>query len=232
MECASDPLGSPFLQHSFGSSIERDGFAVVDQFLDYSDVRRVLGFAPEARLDRAGTRQLQQQIPELNEFLRVLIKRLGVIGFPVRTILFDKTPERNWGVPWHQDRTICVRERHEVRGFGPWSIKEGVVHVQPPATILENMITVRFHLDSCGEENGPLQVIASSHRNGFLNTCAIAEWKSAGAMRSCLVGRGGVVLMKPLLLHSSKPAKSPGHRRVLHVECATGPLPHPLQWIE
>jgi hypothetical protein len=31
--------------------------------------------------------------------------------------------------------------------------------VHPPAEILDKMLTLRVHLDDCGEENGPLRVI-------------------------------------------------------------------------
>lgn len=89
---------------------------------------------------------------------------LGDRARAVRGILFDKTPNANWLVPWHQDLSIAVRERREVAGFGPWSIKAGEHHVQPPFEILDRMLAVRIHLDDCREDNGPLRVIARSHR--------------------------------------------------------------------
>jgi hypothetical protein len=79
---------------------------------------------------------------------------LGSNFLPVRGILFDKIPDANWKVPWHQDVTIAVQEKVEAEGFGPWSIKADVLHVQPPASILEQMLSIRLHLDDCGEENG------------------------------------------------------------------------------
>jgi hypothetical protein len=50
----------------------------------------------------------------------------------VRSILFQKPSSFNWRVPWHQDVLIQVREQRDLSGYGPWSIKEGVPHVQPP----------------------------------------------------------------------------------------------------
>jgi hypothetical protein len=44
---------------------------------------------------------------------------LGADCRPVRAILFDKTPGTNWSLAWHQDRTIAVKERVLVNGFGP-----------------------------------------------------------------------------------------------------------------
>jgi hypothetical protein len=37
----------------------------------------------------------------------------------VRAILFDKTPENNWALGWHQDRTIAVAARRDAAGYGP-----------------------------------------------------------------------------------------------------------------
>jgi hypothetical protein len=42
--------------------------------------------------------------------------------------------------------------------------------------------------------------------------------------------RGGVLLMRPLLLHASSASQVPRHRRVLHIEWAAQELPGGLQW--
>lgn len=152
----------------------------------------------------------------------------------VRAILFDKTPGSNWLVPWHQDTTIAVAERPaagaEPEGFGPWSVKDGVVHVRPPAWVLESMVTVRVHLDACGAENGPLRVIPGSHRGGLLGAAEIAERAARGPEAECVCDAGDAVVMRPLLLHASSKARSPGRRRVLHLEFATRPLPAGLRF--
>lgn len=148
-----------------------------------------------------------------------------------RSILFDKAPEANWDVPWHQDTTIAVARREEAPGFGPWSVKDGVPHVRPPAAVLERMITIRLHLDACGEQNGPLLVVPGSHRGGLLSSNPpFAELEAAKA--ACTTGPGGAVLMRPLILHASRKATSPDHRRVLHLEFAGEALPDPLAWAE
>ena len=72
----------------------------------------------------------------------------------MRGLYFDKLPEANWKVPWHQDLSIAVRARLDVEGFGPWTEKAGVLHAQAPAAVLERMLAVRVHLDDCGRENG------------------------------------------------------------------------------
>ena len=131
---------------------------------------------------------------------------------------------------WHQDLTIAVRERREVAGFGPWSTKAGIPHVQPPAEVLERKVTLRIHLDRCGPDNGPLRVVPGSHRGGRLDAAAIADHRQRVAEVSCLVDRGGVVILRPLLLHASSAALRPGHRRVIHLECAAEDLPGGLEW--
>jgi ectoine hydroxylase-related dioxygenase (phytanoyl-CoA dioxygenase family) len=123
-----------------------------------------------------------------------------------------------------------VKERRDVEGFGPWSVKAGVVHVQPPASVLAGMLTVRLHLDDCGLENGPLRVVPGSHKLGVSDAAAIADARNRIAEATCAVGAGSVVLMRPLLLHASSPATVAGHRRVIHLEFAAAELPGGLEW--
>ena len=157
---------------------------------------------------------------------------LGADCFAVRGILFDKTQRGNWKVPWHQDLTIAVRSKRDVAGFGPWSVKAGIPHVQAPPAVLERMLAVRIHLDDCGAGNGPLRVIPGSHRNGILSPTETQTWCRQVPARNCHVPRGGVLLMRPLLLHSSSEALVPSHRRVLHLEFAATALPAGLEWHE
>jgi len=122
--------------------------------------------------------------------------------------------------------------RVESAGFGPWSIKAGVHHVQPPVSVLENMCTVRLHLDDCGEDNGPLKVVPGSHSRGLLDEPELARVVTAAPVELCCVPRGGAVVMRPLIAHASSSATRPGHRRVIHIEFANADLPWPLEWHE
>lgn len=151
---------------------------------------------------------------------------------PARVLLFDKTPESNWSVPWHQDRTIAVSERHDLDGYGPWTNKDGVIHVEPPVTILEGMLTLRLFLDDCSSEDGPLEIARGSHRLGRV---AANEIRNVVDRSDIFVGTGvagDVLAMKLLAIHSSRRASSPIHRRVLHVDYASFPLPDPLEWAQ
>jgi ectoine hydroxylase-related dioxygenase (phytanoyl-CoA dioxygenase family) len=150
----------------------------------------------------------------------------------VRALFFDKTPKANWRVSWHQDLTIPTRRRVEVPGFGPWSEKAGIPHVQPPASVLERMLTVRIHLDPCDSFNGPVRVLPGTHRHGKLTPAVIEAFRVSVQPVEAVVPAGGLLLMHPLLLHASSPALRPVHRRVIHLEYAADPLPSPLEWHE
>jgi ectoine hydroxylase-related dioxygenase (phytanoyl-CoA dioxygenase family) len=185
---------------------------------------------------RHGRRNLLRDVPEVSalaeDLKRVVVPVLGAGAFAVRGIFFDKLPDANWEVNWHQDLSIPVAERIEVPGFNGWSIKQGVPHVQPPARILERMVTVRVHLDDCGTDNGPLRIVSGSHRGGRLDDASTEQWIRDGEQVTCLVPKGGALLMRPLLLHASSRAEKPLHRRVIHLEYASDELPGGLRWFE
>src|SRR5262245_27210481 len=151
------------------NSFERDGFVVIPDVINDDVVDRLIDSLPAGNkilIDLQHSertyaiRNLFQGFPEVRRLaesaaIRALAEpMLGPVAFAVRGLFFDKTPEANWKVSWHQDLSIAVRHRIEVPGFGPWSVKAGVVHVQPPTEILERMIVVRVHLDDCSEQNG------------------------------------------------------------------------------
>jgi ectoine hydroxylase-related dioxygenase (phytanoyl-CoA dioxygenase family) len=175
---------------------------------------------------------LAAAVASSEKLIAVVNDLIGGKAFPVRAILFDKTDGANWGVPWHQDVAIAVVERIETAGFWPWSLKEGVVHVQPPQQILANIVTVRLHLDDCLADHGALRVLPGSHLRGELDDKAISEWAGKQTAVTCEIPKGGALLLRPLLLHASAPAKNPSHRRVLHVEYAATELPNGLKWSE
>ncbi|RTL60554.1 MAG: phytanoyl-CoA dioxygenase [Hyphomicrobiales bacterium] len=157
-------------------------------------------------------------------------KLLGATARPVRILFFDKSEARNWAVPWHQDRTIAVAEQHELAGFGPWSLKGGVPHVEPPSSLLAEMAILRLHLDDCGEQNGPLMVIDGSWRKGRVPTSQIQDHLAPSQVRVLVASAGDVVVMRGLTIHASERARYPSRRRVIHVEYSARDLPKPLRW--
>jgi ectoine hydroxylase-related dioxygenase (phytanoyl-CoA dioxygenase family) len=148
----------------------------------------------------------------------------------VRAIVFDKSDAANWGVPWHQDRSIAVCNRASVDGYGAWARRFGYWQVEPPAEMLDHIVTLRVHLDDSGPQSGPLLVRPGSHRLGRLTQAAITALPRSPAAVECLALEGDIVAMKPLIVHSSRKAGNPTRRRVLHLEFATCNLPAPLEW--
>lgn len=162
-----------------------------------------------------------------NTLIQMASVALGAEAHPVRANLFVKSKDSNWYVPWHQDRVVCVEKREEVSGFSGWSVKAGLPHAIAPRHVLQRMVAIRLHLDSCSAQSGPLEVVPGSH-DEILSPDEIAS-VTRRALQLC-AHAGEAMLMRPLLLHRSRAMKSPTARRVLHVEFASAPLPAPLRW--
>ncbi len=225
-------------------SFDKFGFAVVPQFIDrkqienlvksVADLTNSLTSEPNERI--YGIRNLLNLSPEIKSFADgsavkdLVSKVLGENARPVRAIFFDKTPDANWKVPWHQDLTIAVKEKRETEGFTAWTRKAGIQHVQPPISLLEKMLTVRIHLDGANETNGALKVLPTSHNRGRLSADKIQDLKNSTQTRICNIKSGEAFLMRPLLVHSSSAGTSPKHRRVVHIEFAAEDLPNNLKW--
>ncbi|MBY9062497.1 phytanoyl-CoA dioxygenase family protein [Sphingomonas yunnanensis] len=149
---------------------------------------------------------------------------------PVRAILFDKTAERNWALGWHQDRTIVVKERVNTDGYGPWTVKSGLIQVEPPFEIVERMVTLRVHLDPVDETNAPLRIVPGSHRLGRLPEAEIERVVATIGERLCLAERGDIWLYATSIIHASLAADPPRRRRVLQVDFSADAAPGPLAW--
>ncbi|MEQ1866643.1 MAG: phytanoyl-CoA dioxygenase family protein [Micropepsaceae bacterium] len=225
------------------ADLERDGYAAIPAVLEHGDIDRLLLALNDAGINRAqrneavyGGRNLLG-VPAIRHLassgtLRGIVEPVvGRDATPVRALFFDKIPGANWPVLWHQDLTIAVSERRDLPGWGPWSMKAGIQHVQPPVAILETMLAVRLHLDDCGPDNGPLRVIRGSHRLGRLRRDQIAKCREKVEEAVCQAQSGAALILRPLLLHASSPARTPSHRRVIHIEFAPDDvLPPPLVW--
>jgi ectoine hydroxylase-related dioxygenase (phytanoyl-CoA dioxygenase family) len=225
--------------------VEKYGFAIIRDVIEPALVTALVAALDNVR-DDIGVRR-RQEVYAIRHLLDIVpaVRTLAesrsiralvepVFGssclFVVNSLLFDKTAGTNWKVSWHQDCSIAVRSRIDVPGFGPWSIKAGVPHVHASVPILEKMLTVRVHLDDCNRPNGPLRVIPGSHLYGRLSSQAIFDWQQKGIEVPCLVPSGGVLLMKPLLLHASSASTTPNHRRTIQLQFAADLLPAGLEW--
>ena len=220
--------------------LEQAGYAVVPDVISGTTCDRLINAMETALRANGGDhamRNVAQKVPaiaqlaESDPILALARSILGENTFMVRSLFFDKTTDANWKVAWHQDLTIAVQEKIEIPGFGPWSKKDGILHVQPPAPVLERMVTLWVHLDECDLSNGPLQILPGTHCTGKLTAEQIFDWRQRVQPWPCLVPRGAAVLMRPLVLHASFPAVRPAHRRVVHLEFAAENLPGGLQWV-
>jgi len=77
------------------------------------------------------------------------------------------------------------------------------------------MVSLRLHLDEANEKNGALVVLPGSPRFGKLNPSTIENFKHTIPPEVCAVSRGGVMLMRPLLVHSSSVVSAPPHQRIV-----------------
>jgi hypothetical protein len=155
---------------------------------------------------------------------------LGPAARPVAAKLFDKSPARNWALGWHQDRTIAVRERREIPGFGRWTMKSGIAHCVPPFEILERSLTLRVHLDPAGDANAPLLIAPGSHRLGPVAEPDIAAAVERLGAFACLAEAGDVWAFRTPILHASERARAPARRRVLQLLYSAEELPGGLAW--
>ena len=162
---------------------------------------------------------------------RIAAAILGRGTRPVRAILFDKSPARNWSVGWHQDRTIAVRASIDTPGFTGWTVKAGIAHVVPPFEILERMLTLRIHLDPAGPDNAPLLIVPGSHRLGRIAEPDIPAAAARLGTADCPADSGDVWVYATPILHASARAARPARRQVLQLLYAAEELPNGLSWL-
>ncbi|MCF8506639.1 MAG: phytanoyl-CoA dioxygenase family protein [Caulobacter sp.] len=216
-------------------SIARDGAALFPAALAADEIAR-LGERLEQVIDGRPGRRLPDEtsaghlLAPDGAIGRIAASLISGAARPVRAVIFDKSPASNWIVAWHQDRTICVRNRVEVEGFGPWSTKDGLLHVAPPIAVLEGMVTLRLHLDDCDDDNAPLRIALGSHQLGYVSAAEAASRVEALPAFVCHARAGDVWAYSTPILHMSERSRSYGRRRVLQVDYAARTLPGGLEW--
>ena len=213
---------------------ERDG-AALHHGAALSCLDAIESVLADVPIDRAGVRL--RRLPGLAYLLdpggaigSLAAAQIGMDSMPVRAILFDKSPNANWSLDWHQDRTIAVQAHRAVAGFGPQTIKAGIPHVEPPFEIIERMVTLRMHLDAVPESNAPLLIAPGSHRLGRILDHAVDEVVRRSGSHACLADRGDVWAYSTPILHASAVARMPSRRRVLQIDYSADTLPGGMQW--
>ena len=208
--------------------IHEQGFGILPSVLAQQDVDDLVEVLSQANLprSRAGVRHAMKlatvaAMARGSRLLEITQQILGSSAFPFRATLFDKSPTANWLVVWHQDTALPLRERRDTPGWGPWSVKDGVIYAHAPANALSQVLALRVHLDDSTSENGPLRVLPGTHTVGVLTDEALHDLSTRIAVVDCLVPRGGVLAMRPLIVHASSKSQSEAPRRVLHIEYAS-----------
>lgn len=200
---------------------KENGYITVENILADNELQQIENYLQNIVLDKAGSRELLTELwcatsankLKLHSALSPLLPKNPIA---IQCTLFKKSVEKNWLVPLHQDLSIPVREHLTIEGFTGWSSKQDMLFVQPPANILEQIVAVRLHLDDCHQQHGPLKVVAGTHQAGRIPEKDWIEIRNQQGEQDCIVNKGGVVMMRPLILHSSSKAKNANGRRVLH----------------
>lgn len=225
--------------------IFENGFTVINTIFSTEEINKIIHVLDNIDTsketfrkseDLFAIRQFLKEIPEVrdlifNENIKTIIKEIfGEKYVAVKSIYFDKPEKSNWYVAYHQDLTISVDEKINLPGFGPWTTKQQQYAVQPPLPFLENMYTIRIHLDDTDEHNGALKVVPKSHAKGIYRPETI-DW-TVETEEICSVEKGGIMIMRPLTLHGSNRTTNGKKRRVIHIEFSDMELPDELQWSE
>ncbi|TAE87628.1 MAG: phytanoyl-CoA dioxygenase [Bacteroidetes bacterium] len=222
-----------------------NGFITLNNIYSGEEVEQILFTIDQAdktketfrkSTDLFAIRQFLKEIPDTinlvfnNNLNKVVNQLFGDNYFVVKSIYFDKPATSNWYVSYHQDLTISVDRKVELDNYGPWTTKQNQFAVQPPIDIMENIYTIRIHLDDTDENNGALRVIPKSHAKKIYRPETINRNTEKEEM--CCVSKGGILIMKPLILHSSSRTTNNKRRRVIHIEFSNQELPAAIKWAE
>lgn len=212
------------------------GFELLQDFITPKIAQNITRETDQLLIKQGGLRHVDKKSPAVNDLAHseaLLGCAQSYLGQPanlVRAILFDKTSENNWFVTWHQDKTVAVTQQFDSPEWTAWSVKEGVLHVQPPLSVLNTMVTIRIHLDDCFSDNGGLKIIPTSHMLGIVNQADIPSIVKANTIYPIKAPALSALIMRPHLLHASSKSVNPNRRRILHLEYSSFELSKGVCW--
>lgn len=206
---------------------DRDGFAVFERVFDRGEMELLANELARADVPRtkAGARHLLsidavRRVANDRRLTELASRFVGHGNVPFRATLFDKSTSANWLIVWHQDTALPLRNRFDAAGWASWSTKGGVLYAHAPAPVLDTIVALRLHLDDSTASNGPLRVLPGTHRLGVLTDDQVHDLATRTLPVDCLASAGGVVAMRPLIVHASSKSLDDKPRRVLHIEYA------------
>lgn len=227
------------------NNIKDNGFDVIEDIYTPLEVGNIISVIDKADQsnptfrrtdDLFAIRRFLKEVPEVKNLIftqklkNVIDDLFGEGYFIVKSIYFDKPEKSNWFVAWHQDLTIAVNKKAELPDYGPWTVKIDNFGVQPPVNILQKNFTIRIHLDDTDKNNGALKVIKGSHLKNVFRVEDI-DWQAENE-EICDVKAGGIMIMRPLLMHASDRSTINQRRRVIHIEFSAENLPVEIDWAE
>lgn len=222
--------------NQYEEELKENGFSIIENCFNRDQLNEIINFVEESDFDFS-ERQLFKRYPKLQSivfknklFMNLYSSICNKDYFLSKAIYFNKQSKSNWFVSYHQDLSISVKNKLEVENYNSWTNKKGQLGVIPPLSVLENLVTFRIHLDDTDESNGCLKVISKSHKKGIIRIDASFDVNNEGKEIVCNIKKGGVMLMKPLLLHASQKSISESDRRVLHLEFNNQEIP--MKWLE
>ena len=218
------------------NSFLNDGYQIIRQAIEPDLITTLIkAIAQYDSKVSYGIRDLHQKIVAVNKFAssNLILDRLNqCTNYQkfrlIKAIFFNKDIQHNWAVPWHQDKTIVVKQKVILSGYQNWTVKQGVHHVQPPRNILEKITTIRIALDDCNSKNGTLKLVPRSHQLGILNQQQINRITRLRSPVICDLKAGDILIMHPLILHSSGKSINGHQRRTIHLEYSDNDLPASL----
>ena len=205
--------------------MQEAGFWIEENVISVKECENIIAALSRTVRSRAGARHLMadptiEALARDPRLMRIARSALGEGAVPFRATLFEKSANANWLVVWHQDTALPLEQRFDLPGWSSWSTKGGILYAHAPAWALARILALRVHLDECTSDNGPLRIIPGSHARGMLSDDEVFRLTRTQETVECLVRRGGVLAMRPLLLHSSPKVRSQEPRRVIHIEYA------------
>jgi len=222
--------------------LENEGYLIIPNVFSQQEVACIQSLL-NSKIDPCAegtaihaTRKILHEIPSLAALIKPGLQKYfdpilpGSKYFPVKSIYFDKPAHSNWFVSYHQDLTISVSKQVATPKYSKWTKKNGYFSVQPPIELLQQVYTCRIHLDNTNGDNGALRVVPGSHKQGLIPPDQFDQYRAKEVI--CNVPAGGIMIMQPLILHSSGRSKGGLSRRVLHIEFAAMDLPGELEWEE
>ncbi len=227
------------------TEINSEGFTIINNVYSETEINHIISIIESTNTDKAtfkktdylfAIRQFHKEIPGTLNFIfnekikEIINKTFGNNYFITKSIYFDKPELSNWFVAYHQDLTISVDKKVSIEGYKNWTIKDNQYAVIPPLDILKNNFTIRIHLDKTTSENGALKVVNQSHAKGIYRSNNIDF--NVETETICEVEKGGIMIMKPLLLHASNKTTNLQKRRVIHIEFSNRILPNEIEWSE